>query len=166
MILHTNTLCNEKRLGRRVAPATSQIVIFSKKCCCLSRKHKHTGKIHTGEGIQAASCRKAPILPKTTSLKSMIRAKRRTSNDIQGADDEFTLRFGVYWLPSCSGHPPCQLLSHNADAPFKHGLGKLLKGVTCARTHSLLQPWPWVWGEGCTASLAEGPNKNMESALA
>lgn len=65
-----------------------------------------------------------------------IGVRRRTSNDIQGADDEVPLRFGVHWLPCCSGHPPCQLLRHNADASVEHGLGKILKSMTCAQRQS------------------------------
>ena len=72
----------------------------------------------------------------------MIGEEKRTSNDIQGADDEVTLWFRVNWLPGCSGHPPCQLLGHDADAPIKHGLGKLLEGVTCPKEHSLLEQCP------------------------
>ncbi len=57
-----------------------------------------------------------------------------TSNDVKGADDELPFRLSLCGLPCCSCRLPCQLLSHYADAPVKHWLGKLLKGMTCSST--------------------------------
>ena len=83
------------------------------------------------------SCGKGRWSPKKLVVNSKQTTRgRHTSNDIQGADDEVPLGLRIDWLPRCSGHAARQLLRDNADAPVKHGLGKLLKGVTCANKHS------------------------------